>query len=85
MDIFWTFYLNHLSPLWGYFLGSKSNFIFVKLTRLLVLNTDDSSFLAADLDTSFTDRGLKYKMSSIVHILEGRGDKMYLTFQILLD
>ena len=20
MDIFWTFYLNHLSPLWGYFL-----------------------------------------------------------------
>ena len=19
MDIFWTFYLNHLSPLWGYF------------------------------------------------------------------
>ena len=22
MDIFWTFYLNHLSPLWGYFLTS---------------------------------------------------------------
>ena len=22
MDIFWTFYLNHLNPLWGYFLGS---------------------------------------------------------------
>ena len=21
MDIFWTFYLNHLSPLWGYFLN----------------------------------------------------------------
>ena len=20
LDIFWTFYLNHLSPLWGYFL-----------------------------------------------------------------
>ena len=19
LDIFWTFYLNHLSPLWGYF------------------------------------------------------------------
>ena len=23
-DIFWTFYLNHLSPLWGYFLISIS-------------------------------------------------------------
>ena len=23
MDIFWTFYLNHLSPLWGYFSISK--------------------------------------------------------------
>ena len=21
LDIFWTFYLNHLSPLWGYFFG----------------------------------------------------------------
>ena len=23
MDIFWTFYLNHLSPLWGYFLKNQ--------------------------------------------------------------
>ena len=23
-DIFWTFYLNHLSPLWGYFLPPDS-------------------------------------------------------------
>ena len=23
MDIFWTFYLNHLSPLWGYFTNLK--------------------------------------------------------------
>ena len=25
LDFFWTFYLNHLSPLWGYFsdLGQK--------------------------------------------------------------
>ena len=24
MDIFWTFYLNHLSPLWGYFTDCKN-------------------------------------------------------------
>ena len=24
MDIFWTFYLNHLSPLWGYFLARET-------------------------------------------------------------
>ena len=23
LDFFWTFYLNHLSPLWGYFLQEK--------------------------------------------------------------
>ena len=23
LDFFWTFYLNHLSPLWGYFLSSR--------------------------------------------------------------
>ena len=26
LDFFWTFYLNHLSPLWGYFL-SKYRYI----------------------------------------------------------
>ena len=24
LDFFWTFYLNHLSPLWGYFLKVRS-------------------------------------------------------------
>ena len=23
LDFFWTFYLNHLSPLWGYFLSTE--------------------------------------------------------------
>ena len=27
MDIFWTFYLNHLSPLWGYFWGLSYFFL----------------------------------------------------------
>ena len=26
MDIFWTFYLNHLSPLWGYFFAVVKSF-----------------------------------------------------------
>ena len=30
LDFFWTFYLNHLSPLWGYFckpyIGAQSDF-----------------------------------------------------------
>ena len=25
LDIFWTFYLNHLSPLWGYFYCSRQS------------------------------------------------------------
>ena len=27
LDFFWTFYLNHLSPLWGYFLKLSLKFI----------------------------------------------------------
>ena len=27
MDIFWTFYLNHLSPLWGYFFIAMVKFV----------------------------------------------------------
>ena len=26
LDIFWTFYLNHLSPLWGYFYSFQHSF-----------------------------------------------------------
>ena len=26
LDFFWTFYLNHLSPLWGYFLGDLKHY-----------------------------------------------------------
>ena len=29
LDIFWTFHLNHLSPLWGYFHIIKKNDWFV--------------------------------------------------------
>ena len=27
LDYFWTFYLNHLSPLWGYFLEKQPELI----------------------------------------------------------
>ena len=36
MDIFWTFYLNHLSPLWGYFLKLILIIVFSILNSFMI-------------------------------------------------
>ena len=60
MDIFWTFYLNHLSPLWGYFylklnktkLWQRTK-RFVYVTSVNKVNQSINQCLASYLTKSF--------------------------------
>ena len=44
LDIFWTFYLNHLSPLWGYFFYSFQHSFSICFQHALQISTCSEIF-----------------------------------------
>ena len=80
MDIFWTFYLNHLSPLWAIFLISLSIAVVVLLGSAAEIDIVDGGngllgrflFLGAGI-FSPVDRLLFFPFASATGIVVGLG------------
>ena len=65
LDFFWTFYLNHLSPLWGYFFASlHSAYYFCNILLIFVVHVQKFYSLAL-LGMSFLN-SYKFKVKVLL-------------------